>query len=227
MNTDDLPLAVPSSPCLLVLSGPSGIGKTSLARAMAGADPKIRCALNVTTRSPRPGAEDQYEHVSRKKFLEMVENDEFIEWIHPSFDEYYGMPRETVTKAIESDVDLVFDWVPEGYLNLRRWYPEQTIGVFVMAPTVATMRQRLHGRATETESELVHRQHMAEQDFDFVDQHEYHVVNDDFDRTLGLLMSIRAAEKARLRRQPGVLENYRRIARRSQLAYYQQPAAVQ
>jgi guanylate kinase len=226
VNLEDQQLSVQPSACLFVLSGPSGIGKTSLAKAMMKVDDSIGFVRSLTTRPPRAGSEDDYEYVSRREFQRLVDEDLFLEWIHPSFDEYYGMLRAPVDEALAQGRDLVFDWVPEGYLNLRRFYPEQTVGIFVMAPTVSAMRSRLSGRGSETGDELVLRQRMAEQDFDFVDQHEYHVINDDFDEALETIMAIRRAEKAKVRRQPSVLDSYRKIARKSLVRYYDPAGSV-
>ncbi|MDX3230406.1 hypothetical protein [Streptomyces sp. ME19-01-6] len=224
MEAESSPLAAEPAGCLFVLSGPSGTGKTSLAAAMTEADPRIGHTRSVTTRLPRSAAEAHYDYVSRDKFLSMIDDGMFAQWIHPSFDEYYGTLREPVEAALSQGRDLVFDYSPEGYLNLRRLFPDHTVGIFVMAPTVASMKERLAGRGSESADELVLRRRMAERDFDFVDQHDYHVINDDFEQTLEVLLSIRRAEKARLARQRSVLAAYAQHSRPTLLRYYDPPA---
>ncbi|MFF3749502.1 guanylate kinase [Streptomyces sp. NPDC002018] len=219
-RSEELPLKVASTGILLVLSGPSGIGKTSLITAMREQEPDLGYTYSVTTRKPRKGLEEHYEFVSREKFLGMVERDEFIQWIHPSFDEFYGTLRAPVEEALAQGQDMVFDYIPEGYFNLRRYYPQHTVGVFVMAPSVGEMRRRLAKRGTEFGEELMHRQNMAERDFDFVAEHDYHLINDDFDEALRTIQSIRRAERARLTRQPGVVDQYRRHSKKTLLRYY-------
>ncbi|MEG8183202.1 guanylate kinase [Nocardia terpenica] len=220
MHTEDELLTTEPTSCLFVLSGPSGTGKTSLAQAMLANDPQLAYTKSVTTRKPRGEAERHYEYVGRDKFLSMVHSGEFIQWIHPSYDEYYGTLRAPVEEAVAAGRDLVFDYCPEGYLNLRRFFPDNTVGVFVMAPTVRELRKRLAGRNSEDPAELEQRHRMAQLDFAVVDQHDYHVINDDFDRTLHILESIRRAEKARLSRQRQVLPKYARQSRVALLRYY-------
>jgi guanylate kinase len=211
--------------CLFVLSGPCGSGKTSLALALLEADPDLGYTRSVTTKQARDAAksEEHYDYVSRAEFMEMVARGEFVQWIHPSYDEYYGTRRAPIEDAIQAGRDMVFDYCPEGYLNLRRFYPEHVVGIFLMAPDLETLRRRLFSRGTETAEELELRYQMALQDFNFVDQHDYHVVNDDFDQTLATIRAILRAEKARVARHREAVEAYRGHARGSLLRYYDPP----
>jgi guanylate kinase len=129
----------------------------------------------------------------------MIERGEFVQWINP-YVEYFGTLHAPIRDAIAAGHDMVFDYVPEGFLNLRRYYPGATVGIFVMAPDMATMRRRLEGRGTEFAAEVEIRYEMARQDFDFIEEHDYLVLNDDFDEALGRLRAIRAAERARVSR---------------------------
>ena len=212
--------AAPPSACLFVLSGPCGTGKTTLAEAWRAAEPDLLYTRSVTTRALRPNEADHYDRVSRATFLQMISDDAFVQWIRPAYDEYYGTLRAPIEAAIAAGRDMVFDYCPEGTLNLMRACPAHVVPIFVMAPSVEEMQRRLAGRATETEPERAQRHRMALMDFNFVDRHRYHVVNDDPARALAVLSAIRQAERARLDRQPGVLDTYRRAAAPALLRYY-------
>jgi guanylate kinase len=181
---------------LFVVSGPGGVGKTSLVEAWRQSEPDLGYTTSVTTREPREKLEN-YEHVSREAFLAMIERGDFVQWINP-YGEYFGTLHAPIRNAIDEGRDMVFDYVPEGFLNLRRYYPAETVGIFVMAPDMDTMRRRLENRGTEFAAEVDIRYEMARQDFDFIDQHDYVVINDDFDRALARLRAIRAAEQVRV-----------------------------
>jgi guanylate kinase len=206
--------------CLFVLSGPCGTGKTSLAMSWREMVPDLGYTNSVTTRKPRSAAENHYDYIPRDEFIELVESGEFIQWIHPSYDEYYGTRRAPVEKAIAEGRDLVFDYCPEGMLNLKRAFPDNVVTIFIMTPCVEEMQKRLAGRGTEDTGEQALRYQMALRDFNFVDMHDYHIINDDFNETLLQLQAIRRAEKSRFIRQPGLKKEYGRHARPTLLRYY-------
>ncbi|MCP5116319.1 MAG: guanylate kinase [bacterium] len=208
-----------SESVLFVVSGPGGVGKTSLVTAWMEAEPDLLYTKSVTTRELREKLAN-YDHIPEKTFLEMLERDEFVKWIN-RYGEYFGTLHQPIRQAITEGKDMVFDYCPEGYLNLKRYYRDHVIGIFVMAPSVDVMRERLLGRGAEHSAEREIRYQMALQDFDFVDFHEYHVVNDDFDTALAQLRAIRVAEKARVSRKKEI--PFRSMARKTLLRYYDVP----
>lgn len=214
-------IANPQRSLLLVVSGAGGCGKTSLVMQWLKDNPELGYARSVTTRKPRDPnkIEEQYDYVSQEQFAELIGKDAFVQWIHPYHDEYYGTPHAPITQAIEENRDMIFDYCPEGYLNLRRFYPDHVVGIFLMAPSLQIMRQRLAGRGTETGEDVDIRYHMALQDFNFIDQHDYHLINDDFADTLETLKAIRRAEHAKTHRLLNDLP-YKQLAKKTLLRYY-------
>jgi guanylate kinase len=213
------PTAASTDSVLFVVSGPGGVGKTSLVEAWRQAEPDLGYAKSVTSRAPRQKLEN-YDHVSEDEFVAMIARDEFVQWINP-YGEYFGTPHQPIRDAIAQGLDMVFDYVPEGLLNLRRSYRDHVVGIFVMAPTLDMMRARLEARGTEAAGEVEIRYQMAMQDFAFIDVHEYHLVNDDFDKTLQSLRAIRAAEHARVSRMKNI--PFRAHAQKTLLRYYDVP----
>jgi guanylate kinase len=206
---------------LIVLSGPGGAGKTSLAMELMRREHGVGYTRSVTTREPRIGPlkEEHYEYVSDEKFKQLLDEDAFVQWIHPPGLEYFGTLRKPIDDAIADGRDLVFDYVPEGLLNLRRAYPDNVVGIFVMAPSLEKMKQRLLARGTEGADEAETRCEMALRDFDVIDLHDYVVINDDFETAYLEIRAIRRAEHLRVRRSSQA-DRFRAVARKTLLRLY-------
>lgn len=208
----------------LVLSGPGGTGKTSLIRRWLHECPELGYVPNVTTRPPRPAyAVDErglYQYVTGTEFQRMVREDAFAQWVNPSPGKYYGTPIAPLREAIAEGRDLVFDYTPQLYINLRRQFKRQVVGIFVVPPTFAELLRRLETRGTERGQDLHVKQQMALQDLGYIDEHDYHVVNDDIERTLHMLKAIHSAERCNLRRIEGLDRACKEVAPRSMMFYY-------
>ncbi|WP_218022418.1 guanylate kinase [Nocardia amamiensis] len=228
MNTelDGRPTSV-----FLVLSGPGGTGKSTLITMWRKADPDIGYVKNITTRGrrapdPVSGVDDEdfFEFVSRRRFREMVEAGEFAQWVNPQPGYYSGTPRQPLLDAIAAGADLLFDYTPQLYLNLRRAFPEQVVGVFVAPPSLGTLRDRLIARSSEAGDKLQLKFNMGVQDLSYVDLHDYHVTNHDLDETLVTLRKILTAEKHRLARNPDLIRLYETMKDKRQMLFYYDPA---
>ncbi|MBS9422448.1 guanylate kinase [Photorhabdus caribbeanensis] len=208
----------------LVLSGPGGTGKTSLIKRWLNDCPDLGYVPNITTRAPRPKSivdeSGFYKHVSRSEFREMVSKNMFAQWVNPSSGKYYGTPIAPLQEAISSGNDLVFDYTPQLYLNLRRQFRQHVVGIFIVPPTLSELMNRLSKRGTEQGEELHIKQNMALQDLAYVDEHDYHVVNDDFEQTLQTLKCIHTSERCRMSRIIGLQERCRAVSPHSMMFYY-------
>ncbi len=168
----------------VVLAGPSGTGKTTLARGLVASSPRYCFAVSATTRPPRPGEVDgvDYHFVERARFLEMVDRGEFAEWaeVHG---ELYGTPRVEIETAAREGRRVVLDIDVQGARQIRKAYPDATL-IFVLPPSVPEMLRRLRGRGTEDHGRVARRLRSALAELRAAEWFDYVVVNDDLQRCL-------------------------------------------
>ncbi len=177
---------------LIVLSAPSGAGKTSLVRALLERDPNLRVSISYTTRPPRSGEVhgEDYFFVSRPRFEAMIAADAFLEHARV-FDNYYGTSAEQVRSltAAGQDVLLEIDW--QGAQQVRASMPE-CLSIFILPPSLAELERRLRGRSTDEESVIRRRLRDARDDMGHWQEFDYVVVNEDFDEALANLEAVLA-----------------------------------
>jgi guanylate kinase len=175
---------------LIVISAPSGAGKTSLVRALLDSDPNVRFSTSYTTRPPRRGERDgrDYFFVSEDRFRTMVEAGEFLEHARV-FDNLYGTSRTQVEGLMDRgyDVLLEIDW--QGARQIREAMPH-CLGIFILPPSAAELERRLRGRSTDSEATIRRRLHDAHADMSHWDEFDYAVINDDFDAAVAELVGI-------------------------------------
>jgi len=175
---------------LIVISAPSGAGKTSLVRALLDSDGNARFSTSFTTRAPRSGEKNgtDYIFVSPRTFVQMTENGEFLE--HASvFDHCYGTSRSQVDALTKEghDVLLEIDW--QGAEQVRNSKPD-CLSVFILPPSLEELERRLRGRSTDSEQVIQRRLDDARADMSHCHEFDYVVVNEDFDVALTQLRSI-------------------------------------
>ncbi len=190
---------------LLVLSSPSGGGKTSIGRALRVTDPNLGLSISFTTRPPRPGEIDgrDYHFVSDARFDEAVRGGELIEHAEV-FGARYGTPRAPVEAALAVGHDLLFDIDWQGTRQLRAALPGDVVSVFILPPSLAELERRLRARRADDEATVQRRMSKATAEIAHWDEYDYVIVNRDFDLAVASVRAILAAERLRRTRQTGL-----------------------
>jgi guanylate kinase len=191
---------------MLVLSSPSGAGKTTLSRMLLEADPSINLSVSVTTRIRRANEKDgrDYHFIDKARFDHMVEAGELLEWAEV-FGNLYGTPRKPVEKALRQGRDVLFDVDWQGTQQLGKRAPKDLVSVFILPPSSGELARRLHTRAQDNRKVIRARMAKAAGEMSHWRDYDYVIVNRDRDRALGELRAILAAERLKRGRQTGLL----------------------
>jgi guanylate kinase len=186
---------------MLVVSSPSGVGKTSLSRRLVADHPDLELSTSCTTREPRPGEQDgrEYHFIDRPSFDAMLERGEFLEWAEVH-DNRYGSPAAPVMQALGNGHDVLFDIDWQGALNIHASAPDDTVLVYILPPSLAEMARRIRARAADTDEVIEARLGRAKWEMAKWDEYHYVLVNDDFDRAYAELAHVYHAERLRRRR---------------------------
>ena len=186
---------------LLVVSGPAGVGKGTIDRVLLERNTNMRLSVSATTRAPRPGEIDgvHYFFISDDKFKEMVENNEFLEYMHVFNLHYYGTPRSFVEEEIAMGHDVLLEIDVQGAMRVREAYPGAVL-VFIAPPSMGKLKSRLVGRGTETPEVIERRFQTAFSELEYMKKYDYIVVNDVLDVAISHMEHIIDAEKCRSER---------------------------
>ncbi|MFQ6096473.1 MAG: guanylate kinase [Armatimonadota bacterium] len=185
---------------LLVVSGPSGVGKGTVIRRLKTLVPDLAESVSANTRPPREGEVDgvDYYFVSEGEFRRMIEAGEFFEWADV-YGELKGTPKEQIRRALSNNVDIVVEVDYQGALAIKE-QERRAVLVFLAPPSWAELERRLRGRRTESEEALQRRLRAAVTEIENMDEYDYVVVNDDSARAAEELAAILTAEKRRTAR---------------------------
>jgi guanylate kinase len=193
---------------LLIVSSPSGAGKTSLCRRLMADHAELALSISVTTRQPRPGEVDgrEYHFVSPEAFQELVTKGLLLEWaeVHGA---RYGSPRLPVEAALVSGRDVLFDIDWQGARDVAIKAGRDVVRVFVLPPSIKELRRRLYARAQDKPEVIERRVEKAKSEIEHWGEYDYVIVNDDFDRSYADLAHIYHAERTRKDRN-GWLQGY-------------------
>ena len=190
---------------MLVLSSPSGAGKTTLSRKLLEADKGVALSVSVTTRKMRPGEVDgrDYTFIDRRRFDALVEKDALLEWAEV-FDNYYGTPKKPVMDALAAGRDVLFDIDWQGTQQLREKARNDLVSVFVLPPSIPELERRLHSRAQDSDDVIHARMAKAAGEMSHWAEYDYVVVNHDIDQAFSEVQAILSAERLKRERQVGL-----------------------
>lgn len=199
-STPAVPFGLKPGGFLLVVSGPSGAGKGTLVQKLIATRPDCVFAVSSTTRPMRAGETDgvEYRFVSREQFEKQIEQDYFLEWaeVHAKL---YGTPAREVDEQVARGRVVVLDIDVQGGASVRVRRPD-AVSVFVAPPSLASLRERLNGRATDTAEVIERRMGNAPGEIAQYVHYDYLVVNDELESAAARLVAIHDAERARVRR---------------------------
>lgn len=192
---------------LLVVSSPSGAGKTTLCNRLRAEFPRLGFSVSFTTRQPRPGETDgvEYHFVSASRFQEMAAGDEFAEYamVHGNM---YGTAARQVSVALEQGRDILFDIDFQGGRQLRNRFRDEVVLVFILPPSLRELERRLRRRATDADEVIAQRLKVARSELAHYDEYDYLIVNDDLDRAYDALRAVYVAALHRRQRQAAVAQ---------------------
>ena len=190
---------------MLVLSSPSGAGKTSISRRLLELDGAIELSISVTTRKKRPGevAGRDYRFIDRTEFDLMVNRQQLLEHAKV-FDNYYGTPKAPVEAALAGGRDVLFDIEWQGTQQLAQAARQDLVSVFILPPTTKELERRLKTRAQDSAAVVAKRMAKAADEMSHWPEYDYIVVNRDFEQSVAEVQSILTAERLRRNRQIGL-----------------------
>jgi guanylate kinase len=190
---------------MLVLSSPSGAGKTTLSRMLLTEERNVMLSISVTTRPRRPGEVHgrHYHFIDRTRFDELQKNGELLEHAEV-FGNFYGTPRKPVEKALKHGRDVLFDVDWQGTQQLRKHAPADLVSIFILPPSSGELARRLHTRAQDDKKVIRARMAKAGDEMTHWVDYDYVIVNRDLDRAFGDIRAILAAERLKRKRQLGL-----------------------
>ena len=188
---------------MLVISSPSGAGKTSLSRRLVADHADLDLSISATTRDPRPGEHDgrEYHFVDPAAFAALIKDDAFLEWAEVH-EHRYGSPRAPVMAALEAGHDVLFDIDWQGAMSIASAAAGDVVRVFILPPSMADLSRRLHARAQDAEDVIERRLGRAYGEIAMWGEYDYVILNDDFDHAYAELAHIYHAERLRRARNP-------------------------
>ena len=192
---------------MLVLSSPSGAGKTSICKKLLQQDKGLVLSVSATTRKRRPGEVEgkDYQFLSIQEFESRIKKSEFLEYARV-FGNYYGTPVQLVERNLKSGVDVLFDIDWQGTQQLKARARQDLVSVFILPPSIKELEKRLFKRAQDTSEVVANRMSKSASEMSHYPEYDYVIINHDLDKSVQQVQSILCAERSRRERQIGLVE---------------------
>ncbi len=199
---------------LLVMSSPSGAGKTTLSKRLLASDGNITMSVSVTTRNPRPGEVDgkDYHFISHEEFGRLRDRNDLLEYAEV-FGNFYGTPKRPVTEALQAGRDVLFDIDWQGTQQMAQAMEDDLVRIFILPPSAEELRLRLINRAQDSASTVAKRMAKAADEISHWPEYDYVIVNENIDTAARQLDSILTAERLKRRRRTGLTQFVRNLTK--------------
>ncbi len=214
MNKPPVITLIPRRGLLLVMSSPSGAGKTTLSRKLLATDQNITMSVSVTTRSPRPGEVEgkDYYFITKDRFAQMRDRKDLLEWAEV-FGNYYGTPRKPVEEALAKGRDVLFDIDWQGTQQLAQAMEDDLVRLFILPPSAEELQNRLINRAQDTSSVVAKRMAEASREISHWPEYDYVIINDNIEESHRQVLAVLSAERLRRRRRVGLTDFVRNLTK--------------
>lgn len=181
---------------LYIISAPSGAGKTTLCSMLINKYPNISFSISYTTRRPRGNEQNgkEYFFINKDEFKKMIDNNDFLEWaeVHGN---YYGSSKSQINNALNNGIDILLDIDPQGAMQLRKKIDNLATFIFIVAPSIKELQNRLKARNTDNKDNIALRLENAKKEVEYYKNYDYLIINDASDKAFKQLESIYIAEK--------------------------------
>lgn len=200
---------------LIVLSSPSGAGKSTISNMLLECDADVTMSVSATTRPKRTGEADDvdYHFVDDEHFEQLVDDGELAEWAYV-FDHRYGSPKEPIKEALRLGRDILFDIDWQGTQQLRGAFGTDLVSIFILPPSMEELERRLRARATDSEEVIQGRMRRAASEIGHWGEYDYVLINAEMDRCVKDVQAIISAERMRRDRQPYLIPFVRKLVER-------------